>query len=344
MRNLRRALLGLAVAGLVVGQGPGAAAAPAAPDPEGFDSYDVITQFDPGEGGAFAESMAPDGDGGMLVSVTTWGIEDATEESGWTSNTGQLWRVGSDGSTTRFGPELDLSPSGMLMGIAVDEQGAVFVALNNFGSDYGMAEDPPSGVLRVTPDGFQRIMTLPEAVYANGLEVNDGTLYVTDSMGGSIWEGPSGSQSTPVAAWFQSRRLEPNGGIGANGIAFFDGALYVASYDQGLILRVPVGRHGGAGTPKVLAKKAALVAADGLTFSEDGLLWVVVNGQYDEGYNLTAPPALVVVDAKGRLATATTPEGSLDYPTAIVFGDDSTVFVSNGSYMFGTPSLVALTR
>ena len=127
----------------------------------------------------------------------------------------------------------------------------------------------------------------------------DRTLYVTDSMGGSIWEGPSGSKSTPVAPWFHSRRLEPNGGLGANGIAFFDGAMYVASDDQGLILRVPVGRHGGAGTPKLLAKKSALVAADGLTFSEDGLLWVAVNGQYDAEYNLTAPPALVVVDAKG---------------------------------------------
>ncbi len=194
MRNMKRMLLGLAVAGLVVGQGPGASAAPG-PDPGGFDGYDVITEFDPGAGGAFAESMAPDGHGGMVVSVTTWGIRGL--ESGWTSNTGQLWKVGPDGSKAKFGPEIDLSPTGMLMGVAVDERGAVFVALNNFGSDYEMAEDPPSGVLRVTPEGFERVMTLPEAVYANGLAVNDRTLYVTDSMGGSIWEGPSGSVSTP---------------------------------------------------------------------------------------------------------------------------------------------------
>jgi hypothetical protein len=71
---------------------------------------------------------------------------------------------------------------------------------------------------------------------------------------------------------------------------------------------------------------------------------VAVNGEYDEGYNLTAPPELVVVDAKGRLATATTPEGSLDYPTAVAFGGSGTVYLLNGSYFNGTPSLVAFTR
>ncbi len=52
----------------------------------------------------------------------------------------------------------------------------------------------------------------------------------------------------------------------------------------------------------------------------------------------------MVVDAKGRVAAAATPEGSLDYPTAVVFGDEGTQFVSNGSYVLGTPSVVALTR
>jgi hypothetical protein len=38
-----------------------------------------------------------------------------------------------------------------------------------------------------------------------------------------------------------------------------------------------------------------------------------------------------------------TAEGSLDYPTAVVLGQAGTVYVANGSYFLGTPSVVALT-
>jgi hypothetical protein len=48
------------------------------------------------------------------------------------------------------------------------------------------------------------------------------------------------------------------------------------------------------------------------------------------------------VDAKGHRTAVTTPEGSLDYPTRVAFGGDGAVFVSNGSYVNGTPSVVAL--
>jgi sugar lactone lactonase YvrE len=230
----------------------------------------------------------------------------------------------------------------MLMGVAVDHDGQVFVALNNFGAEYGMEEDPQSGVLHVTPDGIDRVMTLPDPVYANGLEVKDGTLFVTDSRGGSIWTGPADSYSEPAAPWFQSQKLEPIGdGLGANGIAFGRGALHVTSSDQGLILKVPVRGGGAAGQAEVLAQNSSLIAADGLTF-RGGKLWVAINGQYDEDYNLAELPTLVVVDAKGHPTTAATPADSLDYPTAVVVGRQRTLFVSNGSFMNGSPNVVAL--
>ena len=74
------------------------------------------------------------------------------------------------------------------------------------------------------------------------------------------------------------------------------------------------------------------------------MLWLAINGQYDEGYNLAVLPTLVVVDAKGHLTTAATPTDSLDYPTAVVLGRHRMLFVSNGSFMNGTPNVVALTR
>ena len=114
---------------------------------------------------------------------------------------GQLWRVGMDGTMTKFGPQMDLSPAGMLMGVAVDEQGRVFVALNNFGSDYGMAEDPPSGVLRVTPGNARRVLTLPVDAVPNGLAEHEGRLYVTDSFG-SIWTGSTTGAPEQADRWF----------------------------------------------------------------------------------------------------------------------------------------------
>ena len=41
--------------------------------------------------------------------------------------------------------------------------------------------------------------------------------------------------------------------MGANGITFRQGSLYVTSYDQGTIVRIPVRRNGAAGAPTVLA-------------------------------------------------------------------------------------------
>jgi sugar lactone lactonase YvrE len=337
---MKRALLGLAVAGLVVGQGPGVAAAPAVPDPGDLDHASVVAELPSGDFGAFGESMAPDGRGGVIVSVTSWGPED-----GSASNMGQLWRVGMDGTMTKLGPRMDLSPAGMLMGVAVDEQGRVFVALNNFGSDYGMEEDPPSGVLRVTPGNARRVLTLPVDAVPNGLAAHEGRLFVTDSFG-SIWTGSTRGAPEQADRWFTSPLLEPVSefGMGANGITFRQGSLYVTSYEQGAIVRIPVRRNGAAGAPTVLAADESLVGADGIAFDRNGRLWVAVNGELD-WYNWVAidPGRIVTIDQTGAVTPVLTPAGALDYPTQVLPGQHGALLVVNGSFLFGAPQVVAFT-
>jgi sugar lactone lactonase YvrE len=340
MRNLRRALVGLAVAGLVVGQGPGAAAGPVTPDPANLHEVAVVASFPSGDYGAFAESMAPDGRGGMIVSVTQWGPED-----GSTPNMGQLWRVGPDGSMSTFGPQMDLSPAGMLMGVAVDDQGRVFVVFNNFGSDYGLAEDPPSGVLRVTPGHARRVLPLPDDAPVNGLAEHEGTLYVTDSRG-SVWTGSSTGAAAFGSPWFASGLLEPTQdyGFGANGIAYRRGAIYVTSYDQGLIVKIPVRADGTPGTAVVVANDPLLVAADGIAFDHKGQLWAATNGTIDWAhFTMLDPGRVAMVDTQGVVMSAPTPAESLDYPTQVLPGQAGSLFVLNGSFVNGAPSLVAFT-
>ena len=56
------------------------------------------------------------------------------------------------------------------------------------------------------------------------------------------------------------------------------------------------------------------------------------------------PGSLVMVDGAGHAVPAELPEESLDYPTAVVPWPGGVMFVLNGSFVFGTPNVVAFTR
>jgi sugar lactone lactonase YvrE len=298
--------------------------------------------------------MAPDGRGGMIVSVTKWGWPVVPDDPGglWTPNSGQLWRVQPDGTSATFGPEIALGDLAMLTGVDVDDHGRVFVGVFNFAAESEEKGEPPSpeapasGILRVTESSAEYVMTLPVISMPNEVVEHAGSLYVTDSQNGYIWRGSASRPSVPRRPWFQSDLLTPDTGtMGANGITFGNDALYVSSYDRGLIVRIPVGPGASSGSARVVAADKALVGADGIRFDQRGRLWVAVSGTYDDVDGTTVtPPAVVVVHAHGRVSTVVTPDGSLDYPTAVAFGGPGTVYLLNGSYLNGAPNLVAFTR
>lgn len=342
MRKVLATAVAVAVAGLLGMTAP-ASATTQGPDHGTLSHATTLTTFEPGDYGAFAESMAPDGRGNVVVSVTQWGETD---------NTGQLWLVRRDGSKSPFGPAIPLGGCAMLLGVAVDH-GRVFVGARNYYSDelaeYCPTQGPASGVLRVTPSGVSRVMTLPQGSWPNGLAIADGMFYVSDSAGydvggervGAVWRASSWRVTAPMTPWFTSTRLAPSPdgyGIGADGITVRCGSVYVTSYDQGLVLKVDIGRNGAPGRARVLAADPALVTADGVTFDAVGRLWVTTNagGPQDSGR--------LALITSSSVVTVTTPEGALDYPTQPLIDPRGRVLVLNGSFNSGMPSLVALTR
>jgi len=337
-RPLGRLTVALVVAVLTaVGSVAPASAGARAIDPTHLQSRLVTSIDTTGYAfGAFAESMAPDGRGNLVMSVTYYGEGD---------NDGQVVRVSPDGTQQPIGPRVDLGPYGQLMGVAVDATGRVVVAVLNFALSVGgeYADSPATGVYRMTPAGLRPLMALPASSVPNGLLVRMGTLFVADSAAGAVWRGPAHRQSNPTQPWLTSELLAPVDFLGANGIAARHGSLYVTSYDQGMVVRVPLRPDGSPGEPSVYAQGDTLVRADGIAFDAGGRLWVTVNPVV--GFDTWAQEgdgSLVVVATDGSLRTATTPAGSLDYPTQpTVLG--GTVYVSNGSYVNGTPNLTAFT-
>lgn len=351
MRKALAAAVAVAVAGLVGLAAPANATTPG-PAPGALSHARTVTTFDPGAGGAFGESMAPDGRGNLVVSVTSWGPlisgDPESPDAVWAPNTGQLWRVRPDGTRTPFGPAIDLTPAAMLLGVAVDPVGNAYVVVYRFP---GAGDPTPaSGVLRVSRNGtVSRLVTLPDEAGPNGIALHDGMLYITDggdnTIGrpGGVWRVPAWKPSTPTTRWFTSSLLSPSDNpdlppIGANGIAFRDGAMFVVSWGQGLVLRVTLARNGSPAGARVFAKDARLVEADGIAFDAAGRAWVTVNGPADTG------GSLVTLSRSGRLSPVAVPEGVLDYPTQAVVDCRGAVYVVNGSYVNGTPSLVVLTR
>jgi sugar lactone lactonase YvrE len=330
-------VLALAVAALSFA--PAAQAAPSSvPDPSHLQSAWVAT-IPPGPSvwGSFGESMASDGHGNLIVSATQWGEEQP--DGSWTDNVGLLWLVGPHGSVSRFGPAIPLGGCAQLEGVTVDEHGSVYIILDTTWVDPSCGAQYDSGVLRVTPTSTSRVLTIPAGSWPNGIAVHDGIVYVTDSLAGAIWRGPVWRATAPAAPWFTSPLLTPvDDGVapyaGANGIAFRDGAMYVVSTKQGLILRISVGRNGSPTGARVWAKDPLLIFADGIDFDSIGRAWVTNEG---------SAGSLLVVSPAGHVRVAPTPPGSLDFPTQAVVGPRGTVYVVNGSYYAGTPNVTAFT-
>jgi sugar lactone lactonase YvrE len=294
-----------------------------------------LATFPAADWGTFAESMAADSHGNLIVSATDWGFSDETTAD---SNIGVLWQVTQSGHKRRLA-RLDVSPGGMMTGVALDEAGHVYAALFDFGDPQTLG----SGVFRLGANGsLKKVVALPAGSWPNGIAIHDGRLFITDSSLGAVWRARlGGGTAKPTRPWIQSDLLAPGdpatdatvSGIGANGLAFRGDRLYVTDYDFGRIVRVPVLHKGSAGTPVVVAERAKLKTADGIAFDALGGLWITTNS----GTTGAAPSgALYRLAPSGRLATLADDPGWLNYPTMPVFGTTAstkrTLFVENGAY------------
>jgi len=271
----------------------------------------AATTFDPTLG-ELPESIAIDRQGATYVTLAPRGEIRKVAPNGTQSTVALLSPPG-----VGFGP----------LGLAFDHRGELFAAVATF--------DPgSSGVYRVSAGGAStRIAGTQQIILPNALAFDDrGNLFVSDSVAGAVYRV---SRDGAVAPWVADPLLQGDGSfgfgvpLGANGIAYRQGSLYVAVTEKGRVVRVPIGPSGGAGTPQVVAESPLLVGADGIAFDARGNLYVLANVRND----------LVRLAPNGSLTTLATAAGHLDFPAGIAFGrgplDHKTAFVVN--FAIGPP-------
>jgi sugar lactone lactonase YvrE len=209
------------------------------------------------------------------------------------------------------------------VGLAMDEQDNVYVARATFNG-------ANTGVYRISADGSNvTFFTQMPVGIPNGLAFgDDGALFVSDSLAGSIWRIDRNGHGS---IWVQDALLAGEAGpplgipVGANGIAFDKGRknLYVAVTDLGRIVRIPVNKEtGAAGAPSVFVENLAMLkGSDGIAFDVQRNLYVTVNRQ-DRFVRINSAGAIEVL-AEG---------GLLDFPATPAFGkgrDEGTIFLTN---------------
>jgi sugar lactone lactonase YvrE len=234
---------------------------------------------------------------------------------------GAVWELSPDGTEASVLAEYPEGPAPA--GLAVDPQGNVYFALPNLGQ-------PGGGVFRLTDDGAELIPGTESMVVPNGLALDKGgDLFASDSVTGFIWRIPGGG-TAPAEIWYQG---EPTAGcpedIGANGIAFWKGDLYVANTSKGTLVRIPVLPNGSPGEGEVIAgdpdcEAEGLFGMDGIAFDTHGNVYAL----------LVMQNKVVRIDpSDGTTTTLLTEEDGLWNPASVAFGtgkgERKSIFITN---------------
>jgi sugar lactone lactonase YvrE len=314
----------------------------------GFPSY---IPFDRAQG-EIPEGVAVDQAGNVYVAVGGPGGP----------RNGQIWKFSATGERSVL---VDFGTPGVT-GLATDGLGNVYVTRD---------VAPNQGVYRVSPDGQAvRLSGTEQIVFPNSLAFDpEGNLFVTESFSfdppltpyaytnylapafgrGGIWRVPP--QGT-AELWLRDDLLSGTGSLafllpypcGANGIGYFDNALYVANTERSLVVRIPVLSGGAPGTIETVAQvpdpDPSFLAfgppvPDGLALDVQGNIYVPVINRH----------AVIRINADGKAwTTLATLADRLDAPASLAFGttqaERTSLFVTSLSMVpgFAGPSLVKL--
>jgi sugar lactone lactonase YvrE len=201
------------------------------------------------------------------------------------------------------------------LGLAVDAPGNVYGAAQSTGSTGVWKFDRKTGAESLIPGTDQ--MTFPNSLAFD----HTGNLYVTDSFSGgddpnylgAVWRiAPDGT----VEKWVESTLLGGTGllglgVVGANGIAYRHGTLYVANSEKNAILAIPVLKDGTAGDISTVVQSPDLFIPDGIALDVHGGIYVAVIGL----------SAVKRVNPDGSIDTIAIGAGDhLDLPSSLAFG------------------------
>lgn len=239
---------------------------------------------------------------------------------------GEVWKVSPGGTPKLYKAFGDPGA----VGLAVDAPGNVYVARETFNPD-------THGVWRINRDASAVRLPNSEAIaFPNSLAFDKvGNLYITDTILGAVWRIPPGGEAE---IWLQHELLEGLNlpefpypfPLGANGIAYHQGNLFVSNTEKALIVRIPVLVGGEAGDPSVIASGPELLPIDGIALDVHGTIYAVIIAQ----------STLVRIDpSDGSITTLATADDGLDFPASLAFGtgkgERQNVFVTN--FAIGPP-------
>ncbi len=250
---------------------------------------------------------------------------------------GEVRKISPDGSMSVLA---DFGTPGA-PGMAVDAPGNVYVARQSVDPNIDS-----QGVYRITPDGsYARLPGTEAIVFPNSLAFDKrGNLYVTETFSltsqgefdqGGIWRIPPNGTAElwlrhPTLTGLNDPNIPVPFPIGANGIAYRHGELFVANTEKGHIVRIPIAKGGGPGEPVIMASGPDLLLIDGIALDVHGDIYAAIITQ----------SKVVRVDVEtGDISDLATMGDGLDFPSSLAFGTGKSnrqkLFVTN--YAIGPP-------
>lgn len=273
---------------------------------------DVVAKFD-AAARQQTEGVAVDDDGNVFVS--------------W-SGLGEVVKFAEGATKPEPFGKVTLSEGDFgVLGLAADSEGNVYGAVQSRSANGLWRFDAETG-------DATRVEGSEAMGFPNDVAVTPGgDVYVASSVEGKdaaganqggIWKVADGK----ATKWLVNADLGGTGAtglpspIGANGIEYHDGSLYVTNTEKGRVTIIPIDDEGAPGTMRVLAEGQQLAAADGLDIDPAGNAFVAVIGQQK----------IVRVSSDGAITEIAGDADGLDYPSSVQFGVDDkadTLYVVN---------------
>ncbi|AFY47871.1 hypothetical protein Nos7524_2017 [Nostoc sp. PCC 7524] len=232
---------------------------------------------------------------------------------------GQIVRITPDGNQ-----QIHTNIAGKVSGLAFTSDGGLVVT--------GWNADSIPVVSLVAADGtVETLLTLPDAIFLNGITPLSDTQYLTaDSYRGAIWLIDIAQRLSTIwlAHSLLARSSSENVIPAANGLKRFGNFLYVSNTEKMLLLRIPLGTANEPGEPEIFVEQTNI---DDFAFDVEGNLYGATHI-----YN-----SVVKITQYGSTTIIAQAEQGVIGSTAVAFGqtesDRTAIYVVMNGGMFLPP-------